>query len=310
MSKIHTPGTVVVWRYDADPTGRIPHAIYWSSYIENVSLGATVVARVGEDNSAVLCEPQGHAYVIVHTRSSGEEKIYHQASDGSIALPSTVNMETARVDNLPLALRRGRYLPHVGSSCISMSQRNLKRSIESRTDNVSSPPSEGARDGAAPASTAMVRLTTRVDGVGTFTQLTNGTIRCHFDDRTLLTLYPDPNDTEEGLVVHLLDRDAATCTVRAIHVLPNHPASVYLQYALPFRHFARLPLEAQKSLQFPHSVPFVDSRCEASSSTVHSHRVEGHDTARGFALDGLIFQTTRALRSIEELNKRSRELLQ
>ncbi|CBZ37431.1 hypothetical protein, conserved [Leishmania donovani] len=85
---------------------------------------------------------------------------------------------------------------------------------------------------------SVVYLTSRLDGIGTFTALTNGTIRAHFDDRTLLTLVPGVNEMdEEELLATCVLRNATRCTMRAAQCHPGHAMHRYLAYALPFRRY-------------------------------------------------------------------------
>ncbi|CAD2221440.1 hypothetical protein AGDE_13217 [Angomonas deanei] len=87
---------------------------------------------------------------------------------------------------------------------------------------------------------SIIFFTTYVDGVGTFSALTNGTIRVHFDDRTILTLIPNVSYgdfEEEHLVLSVMFRDATQCTMRASQVTPTHACFRYLAHALPFRRY-------------------------------------------------------------------------
>ncbi|KAG5495252.1 hypothetical protein JKF63_02307 [Porcisia hertigi] len=88
------------------------------------------------------------------------------------------------------------------------------------------------------SASSVVYLTSRLDGIGTFTALTNGTIRVHFDDRTLLTLIPGVNELDEAqLLVTCVLRNATRCTMRAAQCHPGHAIHRYLVYALPFRRY-------------------------------------------------------------------------
>ncbi|KEG09029.1 hypothetical protein DQ04_05961040 [Trypanosoma grayi] len=94
----------------------------------------------------------------------------------------------------------------------------------------------------------VVYLTSAINGVGTFAALTNGTIRCHFDDRTILFLIPAADDREENLVATCLFRDATQCSMRLVKCLPHHPMYRYVAHALQFRRFARLSPEARTAV--------------------------------------------------------------
>lgn len=182
------------------------------------------------------------------------------------------------LDEAPLsALHRGRYLPDVGASCIQISQMNLE-SLRARQQerfagvaSLSAGSGSVAGDGAdaenlasalldrtrlrlvsedpallaAAAEGNVVFLSSSVDGLGTFSALTNGTIRCHFHDRTLLFLIPGVDDREENLVATCLFRDATQCSMRLVKCLPHHPMFRYVAHALQFRRFARLSPEGR-----------------------------------------------------------------
>lgn len=81
----------------------------------------------------------------------------------------------------------------------------------------------------------VVHFLSRVEDIGSFTALTNGVVRCLFDDRTILALIPGPSAfDEEFLLCSCLLRDATQCVVRASKCGPGHPVYRYLAYALPF----------------------------------------------------------------------------
>ncbi|CAJ1035596.1 putative Domain (DUF4520) [Leishmania utingensis] len=85
---------------------------------------------------------------------------------------------------------------------------------------------------------SVVYLTSRLEGIGTFTALTNGTIRVHFDDRTLLTLVPGVNEVDEAqLLATCVLRNTTRCRMRASQCYPGHAMHRYLAYALPFRRY-------------------------------------------------------------------------
>ncbi|RNF05914.1 hypothetical protein TraAM80_04213 [Trypanosoma rangeli] len=94
----------------------------------------------------------------------------------------------------------------------------------------------------------VVFLTSSIDAVGTFVALTNGTIRCHFDDRTILFLIPGVDDSEEKLVATCLFRDATQCSMRLVNCAPHHPMYRYVAHALQFRRFARLSPETRTAV--------------------------------------------------------------
>ncbi|KAK7202154.1 hypothetical protein NESM_000284900 [Novymonas esmeraldas] len=95
-----------------------------------------------------------------------------------------------------------------------------------------------ADDASVTAADAVVYLTSRLDGIGTFTALTNGTIRVRFDDRTLLTLTPGHDELDEAqLLATCVMRDATRCTMRPAQCPAGHAMHRYLVYALPFRHY-------------------------------------------------------------------------
>ncbi|AAQ15832.1 hypothetical protein, conserved [Trypanosoma brucei brucei TREU927] len=101
---------------------------------------------------------------------------------------------------------------------------------------------------AAATAGSVVFLTSAIDGIGTFAALTNGTVRCHFDDRTILYLIPGGDDKEENLVATCLFRDATQCSIRLSKCLNNNPMFQYVAYALRFRRFVRLSPEARNAV--------------------------------------------------------------
>ncbi|KPA84363.1 hypothetical protein ABB37_02357 [Leptomonas pyrrhocoris] len=103
------------------------------------------------------------------------------------------------------------------------------------------PPSCGEGGIVAASSDCIVYLTSHLDGIGTFTALTNGTMRGHFDDRTILTLIPGPNELDEAqLLATCVLRDARRCTMHVAQCRPGDPIFRYLAYMLPFRRFVYL----------------------------------------------------------------------
>lgn len=91
---------------------------------------------------------------------------------------------------------------------------------------------------AGDAADPVVYLTSQLEGIGTFTALTNGTVRAQFDDRTLLTLIPGANELDEAqLLVSCVLRNATRFTVRAAQCREGHAAYRYLAYVLPFRRY-------------------------------------------------------------------------
>eukprot|EP00796_Vickermania_ingenoplastis_P010590 gene10589-7357_t len=91
------------------------------------------------------------------------------------------------------------------------------------------------------ASEAPVAFTSaRVEGVGNFTAWRNGTVRCCFDDRTILSLMPGPSSSsspasEQDLVAHCLFRDATSTVARLAQCGPAHRLFPYVDALLPFR---------------------------------------------------------------------------
>ncbi|ESS64667.1 hypothetical protein TCDM_07187 [Trypanosoma cruzi Dm28c] len=100
----------------------------------------------------------------------------------------------------------------------------------------------------AAANGNVVFLTSSIEAVGTFVALTNGTIRCHFDDRTILFLVPGADDREETLVATCLFRDATQCSMRLVKCAQHHRMYRYVAHALQFRRFSRLSPEARTAV--------------------------------------------------------------
>lgn len=133
---------------------------------------------------------------------------------------------------------------------------------------------EAAHDG------GVVFLSSRLDQIGTFTALTNGTIRCAFDDRTLLTLVPGLNDfDEEYLVATCLYRDATRCTIRAVQCTQDHPMYRYLAYALPFRRFVLMEATSRLATKSTATAK-ADVLGERETNTLQAVHA-GHKTAEG-----------------------------
>lgn len=87
----------------------------------------------------------------------------------------------------------------------------------------------------------IVHLTRRLEGIGTFTALTNGTMRGHFDDRTIVSLLPGANELDEAqLLATAVLRDARRCTAHVAQCRSEHPLFRYLAYMLPFRRYVYL----------------------------------------------------------------------
>ncbi|CAG9580937.1 conserved hypothetical protein [Leishmania major strain Friedlin] len=199
-------------------------------------------------------------------------------------------------------LRFGRYIASVVDVAIQLSQVNCAAQRAADADRLSTdPPRLAAYCGAGPAATSpsclspsahglscrkgarsaaatttsrsasaasVVYLTSRLDGIGTFTALTNGTIRVHFDDRTLLTLIPGVNEVdEEELLATCVLRNATRCTMRAAQCHPGHAMHRYLAYALPFRRYVYW-----RAVN-PHELAVMDGGCTGVSSS------ERHATA-------------------------------
>ncbi|KPI87338.1 hypothetical protein ABL78_3579 [Leptomonas seymouri] len=177
-----------------------------------------------------------------------------------------------------LRLRCNRYLSSIADVCVQLSQVNcavarerLKSQVnraqpraphaalaaycnpalfrEQTINTISSscplktrqPSSNEAYDAARVSSDCIVHLTSHLDGIGTFTALTNGTVRGHFDDRTIFTLIPGSNELDESqLLATCVLRDAKRCTMHVAQCRPGHPIFRYLAYMLPFRRFVYL----------------------------------------------------------------------
>ena len=94
-----------------------------------------------------------------------------------------------------------------------------------------------------------VKVASTIPNVGVFTAFQDGTVRCCFDDRTILSLKPEsvaptashsPYFTGDDVFVTALDNRAVSTRFRAAACTPQHPMHPYLQYALPFLRYASL----------------------------------------------------------------------
>lgn len=186
------------------------------------------------------------------------------ARDGRSDAQQDQQHSSTRID--ALAMDYGRYLPSVAESIVGILGHNqAKRRLDPKSTSTSALnfssstrigegcPSSKEESGACRA----VKLTTRVDNVGTFTALSNGVCRAVFDDRVIVTLIPDPHDSDEGLVCEMRGRDGELRAMRVSQCVSTHPVFEYLSFLLPFRNFARLSEEDQRSLslalpQVPH----------------------------------------------------------
>lgn len=162
---------------------------------------------------------------------------------------------------------RGRYLALVGGKSVAISQLNCSvhrakwNQVKATSTNAvlysraaychstappgpTNPASTSAAAGTVSRSLrysqddGVVHLTSRLDGIATFTALTNGTTRAHFTDRTILLLIPGPNEyAEDQLIASCLYRDATRCTMRVTQCPPGHRLYRYLSYLLCFRRY-------------------------------------------------------------------------
>jgi hypothetical protein len=309
-SHLHSGGSVVMWRFGADPTGRHPHSVCWNmqrGLSGEVLTPGRAGALVYEDSSFVEVWPMGQGYVVRHRRSRDNCREFHQAPDGSVALPSFVNAASAASKDEALA--RGRYLPEVGATLISLSQQNLLAPASSPQMMLRSTARDCAeRFGDTPSKKAVevVKCSSRIDHVGTFTALTNGVVRGHFDDRTILTLLPDANDTDDGLACTMVGRDATTTTVRAIHISSGHPMYPYLSYLLPFRRFQRLSESEQRLLGTTASFAGDSSGNQRSSSNLDPTQLQRRAMEE---TEAVLFRTKLAIDKSQEVASRSRALL-
>lgn len=109
-----------------------------------------------------------------------------------------------------------------------------------------------------------VKCSSTIPNVGIFTAYQDGTVRCCFDDRTILTLKTEGVESSnqrllggaannnnnsngnfifsiEEIFVTALDARAVSTRFRAAACTPQHPMYNYLQFALPFMRYASLP---------------------------------------------------------------------
>jgi len=156
----------------------------------------------------------------------------------------------------------GRYLPTVADALVSLVGFRMPAQVGSNLTPTSSASEvdDSHAKGSGPYGHRVVRLTSRLDGVGSFTAMTNGVVRAVFDDRTIITLIPDAYDSDEGLVCEVRGRDASLHALRVMSCVgPSHPYRFYLDFLIPFRNFARMQSyaeEAASSVMVPtNSVP-------------------------------------------------------
>lgn len=265
MSVLHPAkkGVTLQWMLDHDLANKSPVAFYSAQ-------GPTVSAFVFEDDAVIRLSTSMHQsatqpFVLKLHRviqqfampSAGaahttgkiivEEKELLQDASLTIPLPKSINvgnftplLGTFAVSQLDarganaLSLTRGRYVPFVSEALVGISRRNAEAQSVPATVSLDRTQDYGDLG-------SIVKLSSRIDTVGNFTALTNGVVRCHFDDRTIMTLIPDEKDTEEGLVVEVRTRSAELVVCRVNQASASaHSIMPYLEYLLPFRHFAKM----------------------------------------------------------------------
>jgi hypothetical protein len=128
----------------------------------------------------------------------------------------------------------------------------------------------------------------RVDGIGTFTALADGTVRCLFDDRTVMTLRPiwtaaaggvgacgavgdaaeaaTPSSPAFDYMVHALDARATPLTLRLASCAPTHPLYPHVQYAAMFIRYSRIPVIQRAALT--QDLSFAVDQHESQSQVV------------------------------------------
>ncbi|CUG92598.1 Hypothetical protein, putative [Bodo saltans] len=241
-----------------------------------------------------------------------------------------------------VSLEFGRYLPSVAESIVAIVRRNQKAQHlpTSSTAHASSSSSLSSQNqqlldtSETTHGRRAVKLTTRVDNVGTFTALTNGVCRAVFDDRVIVTLIPDAHDSDEGLVCEMRGRDGTLRAMRVSQCVNTHEVFDYLAYLLPFRNFARLSEEDQRHLAltmppaqryermpiFAHDAAQSASLAAESSSREQQRQVpSSYWTSNGAytpshhqpsSVDVVMLSTSGTLMRSEASRTRARQLLQ
>jgi hypothetical protein len=240
----------------------------------------------------------GGGEVAIAAAASGACPVLMSLTDWTPARPVLLHPSpaalSAEAEREVRQLRCGRYLPSVADVAVQLSQLScsVSRAAMQAAFHHASPPVQGNRlasycapallsKGPASNSTdfpcssiaygpqrsscaahtekdCIVYLTSHLDGIGTFTALTNGTMRGHFADRTLLTLIPGANELDESqLLATCVLRNGQRCTIRAAQCRPGHPIFRYLAYLLPFRRFVYLQA-MQPSSPLPQPQPHCD----------------------------------------------------
>jgi hypothetical protein len=181
---------------------------------------------------------------------------------------------------------RGRYLRRIAAwsasifDCPTAAAAPTRLSARCPTTSVLAAASaRGASGGSVDTTTTMAGMmpdgavdASRVDGVGTFTALADGTVRCLFDDRTVMTLRPIWTAAAGGVgacgavgdaagaaaggggeaafdyMVHALDARATPLTLRLASCAPTHPLYPHVQYAAMFIRYSRIPVTQRSAL--------------------------------------------------------------
>lgn len=170
-----------------------------------------------------------------------------------------------------------------------------------------------------------VRCSSTISGVGIFTSYQDGTCRCCFDDRTILTLKVESVGSTnnrlhlpgnrllsiEEIFVTALDNRAVSTRFRAASCNPQHPMYNYLQYALPFMRYSALPPEEREQLcnQDPVSLTTCASDFDGKGDMFHGDAGSGSVVSLATQLERVIARSHLTLMKHNESSMKRQQML-
>jgi hypothetical protein len=289
MASLHPAPTTVLLRWLSN---------HWALRVapSNVS---SMSAWVVSDSSTLRLEPKGNGsdsathiptifdgkHVAALRPKTGigalESVDFVYSTDMSIPLPTPAgySRSQAALSNVPGTSTTGRYLGDLVAACTSVAQCNHGRHLVHQKHTVLPYPKDTAsvvshnalnssstniasRPGLYPHK--LIRCSSTIAGLGVFTALVDGTVKCSFDDRTIASLRPSPgavvlmaNDgwlrNDADSIVELIDRTANRRCFRLSQVHPGNDFFPYINALLAFSKYAELPEEARQQLAGPGS---------------------------------------------------------
>lgn len=154
--------------------------------------------------------------------------------------------------------------------------------------------------------------TIRVSTAGNFTAFSDGSVRCTFDDRTRLRLFPRPsvNGLTPEWEVTCLFRDATSVSIPVSCCSPHHRIHPYLSMAIAFRR--EVEERGASLLSGTYDVPLSIEVEAADATSPATHSLPGSTTTSvpsNEALQYCIARSTALVKENEILQAANRELL-